>query len=53
MMRMGKSASQIKLTMKNIGCTHGVEIDERDLYMLISELKNRDIRYKVIQNDLS
>lgn len=48
MMRLGGEVSLIKLTSKGLGCTHAIEINERDLYMLISELKSRNIIYRVL-----
>ena len=48
MQKLGKNVKLVKLTGSKRGCTHGAEIDGSDLYMLIKELKARNIAYTVL-----
>ena len=54
LMKAGLEAVSVKINRPDIGCTHGITVNERDLYTLIGELKARDIYYTVVKDyDLS
>ena len=47
--RLGIKVRIIK-TNGSEGCTHGIETDHKNLYTIISELKKREINYKILDN---